>query len=61
MTGLADSNPSSRPLAIAGERYAGYLCDTCNQPVGHDGTVALTTVTPVLVWGCWCRQCRERK
>jgi hypothetical protein len=55
---LPDSNPSSRPYAIAGDRYATYLCDKCDRPIGTNGTVALTIVKPVLVWACYCRECR---
>jgi hypothetical protein len=48
-------------FAIAGDRYARYLCDRCDKPIGPDGTVALTTVKPLLVWGCWCVTCRGQK
>ena len=49
----------TKALAIAGDLYATYLCDKCDKPVGEDGVVALTSVAPKLVWGCWCASCYE--
>jgi hypothetical protein len=48
----------SRQTAIAGDRYAGYLCDRCDRPIGPDGHVTLTSTAPMLVWSCRCRVCR---
>jgi hypothetical protein len=58
VTRLAGGNQRLRPYAIAGEKYATYLCDKCDRPIGTNGTVALTAVKPVLVWACYCRKCR---
>ena len=44
---------------IAGEKYAAYLCDECEQSIGVDGTVQLTTLTPVLVWEARCPEHRK--
>lgn len=48
----------SRAYAIAGEKYAGYLCDRCGRPIGADGLVTLTSTAPVLVWSSRCFACR---
>lgn len=49
----------TKALAVAGDKYATYLCDKCDKPVGADGMVTLTSVKPVLVWQSYCASCWE--